>query len=307
MSTQLHCRRGVATVIGMAIALGILFSIIIPLLLYYQSATALYNQAVSERRNIEYERIQERLFLVVTRSSSGTIVVETTNMGVRPVVVSAILVLDGAQGDAAIATFRYPYGVEPIKSYESRRVDTGVPHTISRYVKVVTRLGNVFSARPTVVSEGPAVIAKPPVQLSLSGVGGPWTPLSTTWENLKNALRADTAYIRVNLVNMRYTEISLTSASQVIFILAQTDIPQNVMIIGRLVGNLIIPPQQNVTALFKLLEPDPQIIKAIDQRIDPSSYPLTAAGLLTLVMGPSGNSFVSLTITIDPLLLTAKK
>jgi hypothetical protein len=119
--------------------------------------------------------------------------------------------------------------------------------------------------------------------------------------------RRDMYRQRVNLVNMRYTEISLTSASQVIFILAQTDIPQNVMIIGRLVGNLIIPPQQNVTALFKLLEPDPQIIKAIDQQIDPSSYPLTAAGLLTLVIDPSGNSFVSLTITIDPLLLTAKK
>jgi len=62
----------------------------------------------------------------------------------------------------------------------------------------------------------------------------------------------------------------------VIFILARAENPQNVMIIGRLVGNLIIPPQQTVSALFKLIELGPQIIQAIEG-IKPGPYPFSAA------------------------------
>jgi hypothetical protein len=70
-----------ATILGMLIFIGVLFTCVIPLFLYVNQVNSFYDQAVVEMRNIDYDRTAERIdvFVYPLNQSSNDIMVFAKN------------------------------------------------------------------------------------------------------------------------------------------------------------------------------------------------------------------------------------
>ena len=90
----LRKRRGISSVLGAVILAAIVFSTLIPLMIFLQNTSVLYHLAVSERNRMELERIQENLEVHATLSpDDGKLRILAVNRGSLPVNISRVYVM----------------------------------------------------------------------------------------------------------------------------------------------------------------------------------------------------------------------
>jgi len=151
--------KAVSNIIAAIITIVILFTIIVPLLLYIQNANALYNFAVLERRNLDYYRSQEDLEVHAYEDlkDNNKIKVEAYNKGDISVIIKRIWVIDrndvNTKGISGIYIFEYnnknctpdlPYLLNPRQ--EVVTFNTNIKAIVGHVydIKLVTERGNIY-------------------------------------------------------------------------------------------------------------------------------------------------------------------
>jgi archaellum component FlaF (FlaF/FlaG flagellin family) len=150
--------KAVSNIIAAIITIVILFTIIVPLLLYIQNANALYNFAVLERRNLDYYRSQEDLEVHAYEDlkDNNTIKVEAYNKGDISVIIKRIWVIDrkdvNTKGISGIYIFEYNKNCTPDLPYllnprqEVVTFNTNIKAIVGHVydIKLVTERGNIY-------------------------------------------------------------------------------------------------------------------------------------------------------------------
>lgn len=147
--TTCHKRRkGVSTIMGTLIFIGILFTSVIPMFLVMKQADNLYTQKVYEMRNRDDERSKENVFVSAYPGTSTTIYVKVENNGNVPVKIVRVWINDDSFSvETPLVSNSYqilgPFSIE---------VENGE----SVEVKAVSERGNVFYSisGPLLYSDG---------------------------------------------------------------------------------------------------------------------------------------------------------
>lgn len=147
-------RKGISAIIGTAIALSIVFTIIIPLFLYMQSLQSLFMQEANRRLQYELERLNERLEIYVSLSKNidgfgrRQLYLIVTNPGIISVAVPAVYLESGAEG---LRRLEHSFLISPGQKIIRRLDHHFSPHIDDEVrVKLVTLRGNSFISKDTI-------------------------------------------------------------------------------------------------------------------------------------------------------------
>ncbi|MEN2975343.1 MAG: hypothetical protein ABDH32_07200, partial [Candidatus Caldarchaeales archaeon] len=147
-------RKGISAIIGTAIALSIVFTIIIPLFLYMQSLQSLFMQEANRRLQYELERLNERLEIYVSLSKNidgfgrRQLYLIVTNPGIISVAVPAVYLESGAEG---LRRLEHSFLISPGQKIIQRLDHHFSPHIDDEVrVKLVTLRGNSFISKDTI-------------------------------------------------------------------------------------------------------------------------------------------------------------
>ena len=147
--TTCHKRRkGVSTIMGTLIFIGILFTSVIPMFLVMKQADNLYTQKVYEMRNRDDERSKENIFVSAYPGISTTIYVKVENNGNVPVKIVRVWINDESFSvDTSLVSNSYqtlgPFTIDIVSGENAQ-------------VKAVSERGNVFYSisGPLLYSDG---------------------------------------------------------------------------------------------------------------------------------------------------------
>lgn len=159
-STKIR-RRGISAIIGTAIALSIVFIILVPLFLYMQSLQSIFMQESNRRLQYELERLNERLELYISLSKDldsygrRQLCLIAHNPGVLAVEIPAIYLESRVEG---LKKMELPTGggegyltispgqkvVKRLEFYFSPNIDD------EARVKIISRRGNSFASEDSI-------------------------------------------------------------------------------------------------------------------------------------------------------------
>lgn len=159
-------RKSISAIIGTAIALSIVFTIIIPLFLYMQSLQSLFMQEANRRLQYEFERLNEKLevFVSLSKNSDGfgrrQLYLVLYNPGILSIGIPAVYIESRVEGLRRLEkSFLVSPGqklIIPLDFYFSPTLDDEVR------AKLVTLRGNSFT------SEEPVGLRKLPYMLLIT-------------------------------------------------------------------------------------------------------------------------------------------
>lgn len=137
---RLRKGRGVSTVLGTLIFIGILFSAVIPMFLVMKQADTIYTQKVHEMENRDEERASEvvEAYGYPVNETSSELMVRVANNGVVPIKIVRIWVndVDYSQNTMVASLETEVLGPFPVSLKDGT----------SYVVKVTTERGNVFAS-----------------------------------------------------------------------------------------------------------------------------------------------------------------
>lgn len=141
-STRIMCGRrskGVSTILGTLIFIGILFTSVIPMMLVMKQADTVYTQTVHEMEAADQERENEaaEAYAFPVNDSSPELKVRVNNIGVVPVKVVRVWINDDMFSCEMTITSQETKVIGP---FEIEKVDGAY------VVKVATERGNCFSS-----------------------------------------------------------------------------------------------------------------------------------------------------------------
>ena len=164
----LRRRRSVSSVLGAVILAAIVFTVLIPLMIYLQNTSILYHLAVSERNRMELERIQEDLEVHATLSpDDGVLRILVVNRGSLSVNISRVYVMaDGSSNPGK--DLKKKITIPPLSGIEvlgpSEVDDLPVVNAgTAYYVDVSSSRGKTYAA-----PERPLNVTDPPYLLQIS-------------------------------------------------------------------------------------------------------------------------------------------
>jgi archaellum component FlaF (FlaF/FlaG flagellin family) len=130
-------RRGVSTILGTLIFIGILFTSVVPMMLVMKQADTIYTKKIHELETKDDERVREEL-IVYTFAGGGTkIMVKIKNRGEVPVKIVRVWTNDEYHNENTTILTNSENNIGPFEV-----PDVDINTTVS--VKVVTERGNVF-------------------------------------------------------------------------------------------------------------------------------------------------------------------
>lgn len=130
-------RRGVSTIMGTLIFIGILFTSVIPMMLVMKQADTIYVQKVKEVEVKDDERVKEDLVVYIYPGEETEIKVRVKNQGTLPVKIVRVWINDEYNSTSE----SIPTGTQ--KDLGPFNV-TDIPEGDTVNVKVVTERGNIF-------------------------------------------------------------------------------------------------------------------------------------------------------------------
>ncbi|MEM2366568.1 MAG: hypothetical protein QXL06_06550, partial [Nitrososphaerota archaeon] len=156
-------RRGISAIIGTAIALSIVFIVLVPLFLYMQSLQSIFMQEASRRLQYELERLNERLEVYISMSKDldsygrRQLYLIAHNPGVLSVEVPAIyleskveglkkmeLPIEGGGGEGYLTISPGQKLTKRLEFYFKPNIDDEVR------VKIISRRGNNFASENSI-------------------------------------------------------------------------------------------------------------------------------------------------------------
>jgi len=136
-TTYLRRRRGVSTILGTLIFIGILFTAVIPMFLVMKQADNIYTQNVHEMEISDQDRAREDIksYVYPLNATSNDIYVKVANTGVLPVEIVRVWINDINYSQTTLVASQDTQVIGPI---------TITPQNGSNIVTLTTKRGNCF-------------------------------------------------------------------------------------------------------------------------------------------------------------------
>ena len=133
-------RRGVSTILGTIIFIGILFTSVIPMMLVMKQADTIYTQRVNEMESRDDERSSEILVVNAfpVNDTSTQLKIEVENIGVVSVKIIRVWINDVDYSETAITKTGDTTDIGPY--------DVTLENDTSYSIKVITERGNSFAS-----------------------------------------------------------------------------------------------------------------------------------------------------------------
>jgi len=154
--------RGVSSVLGAVILAAIVFTVLIPLLIFLQNTTTLYHLQVLERNRAEIERFQENLEIHATVSPDKNLYLLVRNKGSLAANLTSIYVADSA-GGLTIWNLTENSVISPLSPIIPIKLDVKAEEDKSYTIHAATERGKSYAA-----AEKPLNLTDPPYLLQVS-------------------------------------------------------------------------------------------------------------------------------------------
>ena len=144
-SRPLRTKSGMATVLGMLIFVGILFTCVIPLFLYVNKVNSIYDRAVTEMRQFDQDKEGERIDVYAyPTSQSGLLNIYIKNKSPLPVKIIRIWINDNLNNRTCKIPGMVGHTIESVNISDMLPTDPG--NSSSFNIKVMTATGNSIAS-----------------------------------------------------------------------------------------------------------------------------------------------------------------
>ena len=139
-SRPLRAKSGMATVLGMLIFVGILFTCVIPLFLYINKVNSYYDRAATEIRQFDQDREGEWIDVYAYPSGDPPDKLNIYIKNLRPLSVKIVRVWINDD------KFNFSFQIRAMETRTMEPIEVGLTETKAFYIKVMTARGNAFSS-----------------------------------------------------------------------------------------------------------------------------------------------------------------
>ena len=150
-------RKGVSSVVGGAIIIAIVFTVIFPLLIYYQNMLSEYNYEVLKKYREEAKKLSERAEVYATLTPTGEIIIMAANKGTLHTTIERIYIInsDGSVKTVLSADITLPAFSDPIYYSTGQTLGSGDEVDVfaisMRGVKIVSPTNPLNTSKPPLI------------------------------------------------------------------------------------------------------------------------------------------------------------
>ena len=151
--------RGISSILGAVILAAIVFTVLIPLLVFLQNTTTLYHLQVLERNRAEIERFQENLEIHATVSPDKNLYLLVRNKGSLAANLTSVYIAD-SEGGLTIWNSTGNSTISPLSPIKLRDLNVKAEEGKAYIIHVATERGRSYAAieKPLNITDPPYIL-----------------------------------------------------------------------------------------------------------------------------------------------------